>query len=1122
MKKILNWWGIPFWVFPFKMFLIMKLIVFMICFSAFGVLASSTYSQNTKLSLSINNTSIKEVLLKIENNSEYFFLYNNNLVDVEKKVSLDVTDKKITNILDLLFEGQDVNFSILDRQIIISPKEMSKTASSMQTQISGKVTDESGDPLPGATVLIKGTTIGIVTDIEGKYSIKASSGDVLIFSFIGMKLQEVAVKNQTSIDIVMITDAVGLDEVIAIGYGVAKRSDLTGAVVNVNIEKLSELSNVSVVQAMQGTIAGLNVGAVDAAGEDPTMSIRGQNTLSSGSASNSPLIVVDGTIYRGSLVDLNTSDIASVDILKDASSAAIYGSEASNGVMLITTKKGNDSGKPIINYSGSYTLQVPSNKLEPMGAAEFTDYLPDAYWENGSRIGPDFLEANPSFAVVDLLKTNEMKEGFLNGTDVSMWDILTGNGYINTHNLSVRGKTKSFGYYFSGGITDVKGFMANDEYTKYNYRINLDAKINNWMNVGMESFLTSSDYSGVAPNQGPAFMKHPWTPIYDENGEAIRDLQGVWFSPLLTIQEEDSDKRLNLMANIHADISLPIKGLNYRINFSQNYRTTNHDFFNPWGATYTGSGYKNSTINYDYTVDNILTYNKSFNDVHSINATLVYGVEKRDYSFTNVGAENFTDDLLGYNKLEAGDPALYSIDTGKEGEQSLYSMARVMYNYKSKYLITGTVRRDGFSGFGTEDKIGVFPSVALGWVASEEKFISENAAWLNYLKLRGSYGSTGRRGVGRYDTQAIVSSGSVITFGDGGSASNGQYISSLANNSLGWETTTGINIGADFAVLNSRISGNVEYYNNDTKDILYAIYLPRITGFSTINTNIGKVSNHGLEFTLTGQVVKNTNFSWVASVNFSRNRNEIVSILGADNDGDGKEDDLVGNKLFIGEPTDVIYDYEITGMWQLADRTAGVIPTGFYPGTYQIADLSGPDGVPDGTYSSTYDKKILGYKDPSYRMGISNTLSYKQFSLYVFINTIQGGKDYYYGTDDLPFGTSTSLDNSTANVPSGAWDYWMPENTDARFRRTDAYAAYNPDRYIQRNFIRLQDVSLSYNLDKKFLSKFDIGSLKVFFSGKNLATITKWRGWDPETGEGFNVTGTPVMANYTFGLNVEF
>jgi len=332
MKKIVNWWKILFRFLPSKAFLIMKLTVFIICLTSLGVFASNSYSQNTKLSLSFSNTSIKEVLLEIENNSEFFFLYNNNLIDVEKKVDVDVEKEKIADILNLLFEGQEVNFSIMDRRIIISPAEMN-TVSSLQPQVTGKVTDEYGEPLPGVTVLIKGTTTGTVTNLDGEYTVAATSDNTLIFSFIGMKTQEIAVGNQTTINISMVADAIGLEEVVAIGYGVMKKSDLTGSVTNVNTEELAELPNVSVIQAMQGTVAGLNIGAVDAAGENPSISIRGQNSFSSGAGANAPLIVVDGTIYRGSLVDLNTADIESVDILKDASSAAIYGSQASNSLV---------------------------------------------------------------------------------------------------------------------------------------------------------------------------------------------------------------------------------------------------------------------------------------------------------------------------------------------------------------------------------------------------------------------------------------------------------------------------------------------------------------------------------------------------------------------------------------------------------------------------------------------------------------------------------------------------------------------------------------------------------------------------------------------------------------------
>lgn len=1107
MKKILNGWKVLNCFLPSKMFLIMRLMILILCLSAFGVKPVDSYSQNTKLSLNIDNTSIKEVLLEIEKNSEFFFLYNNNLVDVERKVNLKIKKKKIKNILDLIFDKNDVVVTLKDKQIILSPKIQPSTTVSVavQNSVTGKVTDDFDLPLPGVSILIKGTTTGVMTDFDGKFTIDAKPEDILVMSYVGMETQEIKVGSQTSIDVIMVSDEIGLDEVVVIGYGTSKKRDLTGAVASYDVSKLEEIPNVSVIQALQGTVAGLNVGAVDAAGENPTISVRGQTSLNSGAAANSPLIVVDGIIYRGSLVDLNKSDIESIDILKDASSAAIYGSQAANGVMLITTKKGKVIGKPVISYSASYTVQTPTgNALEPMESAELKEFLVDAY---------------PGQDVQGLLSTQEMKDGYDSGFNNGLWDIVTGDGYINTHNLSVRGRSENFGYFFSGGLTDVKGFVVNDNYKRVNYRMNLDAKINDWLDIGTEAFVTTSDYSGVTPNSDLSTLVHPWTPIYEADGTTPRQiLQNTWFNPLLDLQTLDDDKRLNLFANIHADVKLPIDGLNYRVNFSQNYRTANRANFDPNAANQLGVGYKNASIAYNWSLDNILTYNKTFNDVHNVNATFVYGVEEVNTSFTNASATNFTNKLLGFNRLQAGDAALNTVSSGKEKETSLYTMGRLQYSYDNKYLITGTVRRDGFSGFGSNNKIGVFPSVALGWTVSEEDFMKSSSSWLNFLKFRGSYGSTGRRAVGRYDTQAAVNAGDAYIFGDGGSTVIGQEISSLANNTLGWETTTGMNVGVDFAFLKSRLRGNIEYYNNDTESILYAIQLPRITGFTSINTNIGKFANSGIEVVLTGQIIKNQDFSWETSVNFSRNRNEIISILGADNDEDGIEDDLVGNNLFIGEPTGVIYNFEVLGIWQEADEAAGIIPDGFVPGDYRIADLDD-----SGDFSANNDRKILGYTDPGYRMGIANTFRYKQFSLYTFINTIQGGKDFYYGTDALIFGTQNTGDDRYigSNVPKGAWDYWTPDNPDARFRKLEGPGPFNLNRYLQRNFVRIQDISLSYAFNDIILDKLGFSNMKLFVSGKNIATFTKWRGWDPETGQGFTA-GTPLMANYTLGINVEF
>tara|TARA_R100000935_G_scaffold10873_1_gene21740 strand:+ start:10140 stop:13316 length:3177 start_codon:yes stop_codon:yes gene_type:complete len=986
-----------------------------------------------------------------------------------------------------------------------------------QKAISGTVTDEFGEPLPGATIIVKGTTIGTQADFDGKYSISNVPEDaILVFSFIGMTTVEIPVNGQAVVDVVLEMDAFGLEETIVIGYGSMKKSDLTGSVSRVETAQLEEIPNVSLTQALQGRVAGVNVGVITRAGDDAALNVRGQNTLSSSSGDNAPLIVLDGIIYRGAITDLNTADIKSIDVLKDISSTAIYGSQASNGVILITSKTGSSlSEKPVITYQGSYSTQMPTNELRPMRNAELQKFYPLQLWERGRRLAPDYLEVDPNYQIGGFTN-NDIYEGFLEGRDTDWYGAFTGTGYINSQDISISGRSGGVGYFVSGGMTDVEGFIKNDNYTRYNYRINVDAKINDWLNVGIESFLTSSDYSGVdligEGYWGSILTLQPWVSSHDENGE-IEPIALYGLSPYTALDAEDSDKRLNIFGNIHADVKLPVEGLSYRLTYSQNYRTGNHDRFNPWQSNYTGYAWRNNSVQYDRTFDNILSYSNTFNDVHSISATLLYGMEKRTSTYFMAGAQEFDNDLLGYNKLEAGNPERRIVDSDKGEEQSLYSMGRVVYNYDDRYLLTGTVRRDGFSGFGIDKKIGIFPSFALGWVVSnEDNFIKDNINWINYLKLRGSYGVTGRRGVGRYDTKAKVNSFPAYVFGDGSGPSTGQSIYTLANNELGWETTEGINIGVDFDLFNSKLYGNIDYYKNNTRDILYYIQLPNLTGFDGINTNIGKVANNGIEFTLNSKVINNSDFNWDVGINFSRNRNKIVSILGFDNDGNGVEDDLVANQLFIGEPTDVIYDYEIAGMWQLADRDNGNIPNGFFPGTYKISDLNN-----DGSFSANDDRKILGYRDPSYRFGITNTFKFKNFSLYAFINSVQGGKKYYYDVDRVIGGLEIT------NPPSGGWDFWMPENPDGYFRRPDfnVMSAYEPNRYAQRNFIRLQDVSLSYTLDKKILGGLDIENIKVFLSGKNLVTLTKWRGWDPESGYGYGY-GVPTLKNITLGLNVKF
>jgi len=638
--------------------------------------------------------------------------------------------------------------------------------------------------------------------------------------------------------------------------------------------------------------------------------------------------------------------------------------------------------------------------------------------------------------------------------------------------------------------------------------------------MGINSFLSSNDYSGISYNVANLFSVHnPLASPVDENGEYfLMTGEHSNINPYLYLQMQDEETQLNLFARTYAEIDFPfVKGLKYKIAYNQNYTNHNHNHFNEYDYNFLGQGYKNTNYNYDRSLDNIVSYNREFNDVHNVFATLVYGNEKRSLTSTDATARNFSNPTLGYNRMQAGDPLLNVINSNREEETSIYSMARLVYKYNDRYIFTGSVRRDGFSGFGLNRKIGYFPSLALAWVASEESFF--NIDWFNYLKIRGSYGITGRRAGGRYNTKARVNSDVVYSFGT--ESVRSQWITSLANNELGWEKTTGLNSGLDFGLFNSTIHGNIEYYNNDTRDILYQIRLPVMTGFNSINTNIGKVHNHGLEFSLYANIIKSRDLTWTSSVNFSRNRNKIVSILGKDNDGDGIEDDIVENRLFIGEPQRVLYDYTILGIWQLEDERNNTIDKGFSAGTYKIKDLND-----DGDFSPL-DMKIQGYQDPSYRMGIGNTLNYKGLEFYIFINTIQGGKNYYWGNDD-PNATQQWQGNAgyprTWNFPAGGWDYWTPANPDAKYRSIAIAATKIPVacHYTQRNFVRLQDLSLAYILKSNVTKKIGFRNIKVYCSAKNLLTFTKWQGMDPETGRSFAPGNMiPLMRSYTFGLNFE-
>ncbi|WP_201300855.1 TonB-dependent receptor [Sunxiuqinia indica] len=1092
-----------------KVLRIMKLTAFLIMISMFGVLANKTYSQSKMLNLNMEKATVREVLSKIEDQSEFHFMYSAEVIDVNRLVSINVQDTKIDEVLKSLFAGTKVDYTIQDRFIVLSLPEDSNATTIQQKSLTvlGKVTDSSNMPLPGVTVVLKGTTKGTITDSDGNYILNNVAGDaILVFSFVGMKAQEIPVNEQTSIDVTLIEEAIGIEEVVAIGYGTMKKSDLTGSVVSANIEAFRESPNVSILQSLQGAVPGVRIGQTNQAGQEAGISVRGTSTLN---GSTDPLIILDGIIYNGSITRLNPNDIKSVDVLKDPSSKAIYGARAANGVILITSKSGKANKRPEINYTVSATMQTPTNNARLLNQEEFLKKIKDINYET-AYLASDYLEENTDwdYSQSELVLANI--EGIENGTDFDWWDALTSPGHLVTHNLSLSGGTKNTSYFVSGGYTDYEGFLMNDDYQRSSVRINIETQVTPWLKAGINTFGTFNDYSGVCPNMSSLAKTSPFVLPKDENGDyVVNHLGDNIINPFLDATADDEDLRNSISGNFYGIVSIPwIKGLSYRINYSNNLRWQSHYYSNKYDESQTGSAYKVNASTNDMLLDNIVTYNKKINEVHSLEFTIVYGCTQTDYEKTTALGTNFSNLDLSYNSLQQA--TVQNISSSAWKESSLYQMGRMNYNYKNRYLLTATIRRDGFSGFSKNNKFGIFPSVGLGWVLSDENFY--NIPSLEYFKLRGSYGENGNLTT-RYSSLAVVESDgySQYVFGDGASTSNGQEPTSLANNELSWETTTGFNFGIDFAAFNNRLRGNIEYYRTTTTDLLWDMTLPEMTGFSDITTNLGKIANTGFELAVFTTPVKASNFTWNLDLNISTNKNEIKELIGIDEDGDGVEDDLVSSGLFIGESIGAIYTYEIDGMWQLDDD----IMTGFFPGTYRIVDQDG-----DGIISAAKDRKILGHTEPVYQFGIQNTLKYKNFTLRFFINSIQGGKNGYMKANN-PSGYSTGLAQNYNWF--NFYDYWSPSNPNAKYKNSWLSPSISASRYQSRSFVRLQDISLAYKLEASLLNKLGIGDAKIYISGKNLLTFTKWDGWDPETGQGIsNGSAYPVMKSYTLGLDLTF
>lgn len=1091
------------------------LLLFSFCFLSLSAhaLLLSKYAQEKTLTVQMNGKSVKEVISYIEKNSEFIFFYRNDAIDLNRKVTLSVQNQPIQVILDELFKHTQIRYEINDRQVTLKKEEVQQepqTKRSQKRTIAGTVTEAAtGEPLVGVSIKLKNTPgIGTITDIDGKFSIEVTNNTELIFSYVGCKTLTLLVGNQNRMDVKMQSDTELLDEVVVVGYGTQRKVDLTGSVQRVNLETVKNAPNASLTSSLQGAIPGLNIGQVNTAGGSASIQVRGQSTLN---GSQNVLIVLDGIIYNGSMASINPADVESVDVLKDASSKAIYGASAANGVILITTKKGKKQSKPMINVNMTLSTQSPAKRLHPKNREEKIRSIYDYYWNQGgyTQDANGNYSVNPDFDVASKIEASQVA-GYNNGTDYNWLDEGTQDSYYMNYQISLSNSTEKTNFYISGGYTKQEGWVANDSFDRKNVRINLETKVLDWLTIGTRSFGSFMNYSGASPSLRDLYLYSPMNTPYDESGEMIYIPNGTLTNPFVCFDADDRDLNNSLSALAYASIDVPyIKGLNYRFNWGNNYKWNQHYYSNVWGSNHKGNAYKNTSSTYDYTIDHILSYKTTLAEKHHLDLTAVFGLRKQTYEYTTANGEQYTDLSLSYNSLEQA--VIQKIGSDAWQEQYMYQMARVNYNYADKYLITTTLRRDGFSGFSENHRYGLFPSVALGWVISNEEFFKADA--IDNLKLRVSYGSNGNL-TNRYSTLAKMGTSSYV-FGDGSSTSYAQYVSSMASD-LKWESTQGMNYGFDLSLWNNRLSIAFDYYNMNTKNLLWNVNIPNITGFGSIPSNIGQINNKGVEISINGDLIRQKELKWNIGLNFSKNKNKIVKLLG-DLDGDGHEDDLPASGLFIGESINAIYDYNIQGLWSIEDEKNGLIPSGTYVGCEKIEDLN-----EDGKIDASNDRKILGTKDPSFRMSMTHMVTFKNWTLTALFNSVVGGSKSYLGANNaLADLANNSGDNFIKHNMFSEIDYWRPDNQNAEYRAPIRVPSVQPSYWKNRSFVRLQDLSLTYNFGAPTLRKLGLQALALSATGKNLFTITSWKGWDPETGDGL-VNAYPVMKSISLGLNVTF
>ncbi len=987
-----------------------------------------------------------------------------------------------------------MGFSVIAPVHVYGTEGMSTEALQQNKKVTGQVTDEQGEPIIGASVKIVGTTQGIVTDLDGNFTLDAPSKVTLEISYIGFLSQKVAATPGSPVRVTLHSDEQALDEVVVVGYGSVKRSDVTGSVSSLDASSITSASQTNAIDAMQGRISGVNITRNAARpGGSYNIVIRGKSSINN---SNEPLWVIDGIPTSSDARDLNPADIEKIDVLKDASATAIYGSRGANGVVIVTTKRGKE-GKFSINYDGYYGARVASNLPNMMNGDEFVKFRTDLFQSQGKSTD----RSNAEFF------TPEEWERIDNGIYTDWIDLVmrTGQQYSNTITAS-GGDAKGT---FSLGIGQLheEGTVRDQDYNRYNLHLNVNRKfLKSWEMGGSLYFTYSKQNEGSYETIRSAYRLPQVAYPYDADGNLTYHVfrNDATTNPLLESTDDGEhreNKRYRVFGNVYLQYK-PFKDLTLKTQFAPQMLYTRNGVLvgtnakNSSGNSAIVEVKYNQSLYWSYVWDNQLTYDKRF-DKHHLNASLVQSIQMEQWETSGQSAKNFPFNSYWYNIGSAGLSNQTASTTNFQKRTLASVLARVQYSYNDRYLLTVSGRYDGSSRLADGNKWSFFPSTALAWRMTEEDFMKPLTAISN-LKLRLSYGVTGNDAVSIYGTQSGVSR---LNYDYGGNVIAAYYKSGLANKNLTWEKTHEINVGLDFGFFRNRINGSIDIYQRDAKDLIMKRNIPSTTGWTSIWDNIGWVRNRGVELALNTVNIQSKNFGWETNITFSKNNNKIVELY------NGKQDD-VANKWFIGEPLDVNYDYVYDGIWQSneADEAAKY---GQSPGQVKVKDLDS-----NGVINSD-DKRIIGQRSPKWIGSITNTFTYKNFDLSVYIYTQQGAQ--------LQDAFMSAYMTYEGNYKQVSVDYWTPENPSTKYPQPGNKGKYfDSMRYVDVSFVRVGSITLGYNLPKSLLEKVNVKQARLYVTTNNPFTFTSYKGFDPEWATQ-NTWGTATgYTTYLVGAKVEF